>query len=144
MKKKKMRKSTPFATPLLIRPLCFLSMYHTPLISLRQYFAGAQWTSSAPKTALIIYDSAKHVDCCVITGPAKDSPWNRPLIVTPSIIMMLCETHSSQHSTEDPLSPPRSYDRFTNSPEFIPSFVRTTARVYDAWKVNGKASKESR
>lgn len=30
------------------------------------------------KTALIIYDSAKHADCYVITGPAEDSPAKPP------------------------------------------------------------------
>lgn len=74
-------------------------MYHTPLISRRQYSAVAHTMDVVrpQKTALIIYDSAKTRRLLRHNrASGKIAPRNRPLIAAPSIIMMLHETHSSR------------------------------------------------
>ena len=51
---------------------------HTINISAAIFRRGTMDVVRPPKTALIIYGSAKHVDCYVITGPAEDSPAKPP------------------------------------------------------------------
>lgn len=56
-----------------------------------------------PKNRAIIYYAAKHIAYYVITG---GSAKKRPLIASPSIIIMLYETHSTGNRckmAEDPL-----------------------------------------